>query len=73
MKQHGLGEPRAGDLLFMWAAVKTRVGSPSVADLEADGWEIVYRHPWYSSVLMRKVVAGLLTAAHDDEKKEARG
>lgn len=42
--------------MYRWAASKSRSDSPSVAELEADGWTVEHVDPRYGNSLMRKAI-----------------
>jgi hypothetical protein len=42
--------------LYRWAGVASRADSPSVAELEADGWTVEHIDPRYGTRLMKKAI-----------------
>jgi hypothetical protein len=53
----GRPAPPSEDFLYRYAKVASRVDSPSVADLIADGWSVEHTDPRYGTVHLRKNVA----------------
>jgi hypothetical protein len=51
----GAAAERIGEgCLYRWAGAASRADSPSVAELEADGWTVEHIDPRYGTRLMKK-------------------
>jgi hypothetical protein len=56
--------------LYRYASVRSRADSPSVAELEANGWTVEHVDPRYGTALMKFVAQPAEQIADEDDAAE---